>query len=240
MSNLQARWKLRLAPWTVYNQTKALAKVVTHFDRECGTNLSAFVLRARPGRTRRVTATPEELAALLRHARPHEKVWLLIQTLLALRRSDALRLAPQHYYAEAGEIRITQAKTGEPLVLPVPDVLREYFDNVPAGTPPETPFIAAYAPHRRGAQADVLYRAWRRLRRRAGVNPQLKPHDLRRTAGTALMNWTKDIRAVQQFLGHKNLASTAHYIAPIAAPELRAQLEAVQRITLPMQTEKKQ
>ena len=49
----------------------------------------------------------------------------------------------------------------------------------------------------------------------------MNAHDLRRSAATILYMATKDLRVPQQLLGHKNLASTLAYLAPMAPDEAR-------------------
>lgn len=229
MVSVQSRWRQFNSAATAYEKTKAMRRVLRWYDREAGTQLEHQLQRLRRPRPRAVVATPDELSALLHHCKPWERLWLLLASLLGLRRSDCQQLAPQHYFAEAREIRLVMKKTGEPIVLPVPDALIPYFEGARCPTP-DYPYLRAWMKRSNARLTDKTMKvAWRRLKRRARANPQLRPHDLRRTAATALMDFSKDVRAVQQFLGHRHISSTAHYIAPIAAPELREQLRAMQQ-----------
>ena len=221
-----ANWKKRFAPWTMLTWTNNLRHALRWLDHHAGSELAHEVPRLRKPRPREVTATPEEVAALIRVARPWERLWLMFCIFLGVRRADAMQLSAQHWYSEASELRWTQQKTGEAQVLPVPPELAAYLNNAPTG-PPEQPFLARYRTKKSKLTPDVLHRSWHNMKRRAGITRDLYPHDLRRTAATALMEFTKDIRAVQQFLGHRALSSTAHYIARLAPEEMRAQLEAL-------------
>lgn len=62
--------------------------------------------------------------------------------------------------------------------------------------------------------------AWQKLCKAHAI-AGLHPHDLRRTVSTALFDATHDLRASQLYLGHKNLASTVHYLAPLTETQLR-------------------
>ena len=55
---------------------------------------------------------------------------------------------------------------------------------------------------------------FRRLMQRAGEScdlPDLHPHMLRHSCGFALANRGKDVREIQDYLGHKNIQNTVGY-----------------------------
>lgn len=54
--------------------------------------------------------------------------------------------------------------------------------------------------------------AWRKVRKRAGVNPRLTLHGFRHTLAVSLYAISHDLRLVQQMLGHRSLASTMRYL----------------------------
>ena len=85
---------------------------------------------------------------------------------------------------------------GEPMVgsgLPAEDADCEAFRGKPIGS-------------------HTLAQQWKRLRKKAGVSQELWFHDLRRTSAVALYALTKDLTAVEAFLGHASLASTCGYL----------------------------
>ncbi len=49
-------------------------------------------------------------------------------------------------------------------------------------------------------------------------------HDLRRTAGSLLLKHKGNLKAVQKFLGHKDIATTARVYTPILNDDLRKDL----------------
>jgi integrase len=60
---------------------------------------------------------------------------------------------------------------------------------------------------------DALQYIVRVAGKQAGLGDAVHPHQLRHGAGYALINSGTDVRLVQDFLGHKNIATTAHYTA---------------------------
>lgn len=60
-----------------------------------------------------------------------------------------------------------------------------------------------------------------RLARRAGLKAHVKSHDLRATFGTAAYEKTKDLRAVQELLGHAHSSTTEIYTG-ISTAAMRA------------------
>jgi site-specific recombinase XerC len=112
------------------------------------------------------------------------------------------------------------AKGGKRRVLPTTgDVDELLAAAAQCATHPSDPAIAAL--HGRSLSRPALDAAWWRLKQKAGINPALRLHDLRRTTATNLYRITHDLRAVQEYLGHDALASTTHYLAPLGEQRLR-------------------
>jgi integrase len=151
-------------------------------------------------------------------------VVVLLAANAGLRRSDCLRVAPAHYNAEARTITIDQRKTGDTVSIPVTQALAHLLDHAPTKTP-TTPFYELY--RGKPISPDGLTSAWHALKKNAGVDGGLWLHDLRRTLAVSLYEISKDLRVVEQMLGHANLSSTVHYLEHRDPAKLRPYLDAL-------------
>lgn len=114
-------------------------------------------------------------------------------------------------------LRIT-GKGGKERVVPILPIIRDA--------------MAAYLPHRGGAEPDaplfigargnrldaaVAQRSLREYRRLAGIPEHATPHALRHSFATHLLGGGADLRAIQELLGHASLSTTQRYTAVDAA-----------------------
>jgi len=128
-------------------------------------------------------------------------------------------------------------KGGDIYELPLSDELEQLFALAPVDD--DRPFLESL----RGPEGlgrahvricdDTIREAWQRLKRRTGVNPELKPHDLRRTTADLAWEATHDLRIVQQLLGHKSMATTAEYLQHRDQATLRPLIQALKQFVKP-------
>jgi integrase len=222
-------WKAKLSPASRYTLTRRLLRLLRFIaDTASIPSLEYAVSKARRPGPRRVIATPEEISALIRACGPEK--WMLGVVLLGahagLRRSDIMRIAPVHYDAEKRLLAIDQKKTGNTVTIPVTDALAAWLEGVVPDTI-HTTYVEAYAfgP----VSLSLLADHWKSLKKHAGVNRELWIHDLRRTAAVSLYELTKDLRAVEAFLGHASLASTCGYLEHRDPNKLRPYLDSIWR-----------
>lgn len=79
--------------------------------------------------------------------------------------------------------------------------------------PVDTAYVAFFGVKKgKTRTAATLVQSFKRLLRTHGLDPALRPHDLRRTTAVRVLEATGDIREVQAALGHKRLANTVHYL----------------------------
>jgi integrase len=225
LHSLHARWKMRMQPGGLYDYNLALRHLVKNIGASIGRpDLVDQVPRARKPSPRKTIATPGDLRKLI-DASP---TWLRTIILLAahggFRRSDCMRVAPIHYNAEARTITIDQQKTGQTVSVPVSDELAANLEAAPEAQP-LTPFYQIH----RGAPItnSGLNAAWHRLKTKTGADAELWLHDLRRTLAVSLYEVSKDLRVVEQMLGHTSLASTATYLEHRDPAKLKPYLDSL-------------
>ena len=207
-------WKGKVSQATRYNRHHTLRKFLIAIQR--GDLTVAKTPKPQP---RTTIATPEELHRLLDTAPPWLKLFITIGATQGLRHGDILRLAPKHYDADRKILTITQQKTQSEVQLPVPPGLAATLE---ANTPPDpnTPYV--FHVHCGPISQSGVIAAWQRAKRVAGVNVKLWIHDLRRTLAVSLYEVSKDLRIVEQALGHRSLATTTRYLEHRDPEKLRS------------------
>jgi integrase/recombinase XerD len=170
--------------------------------------------------------TREEVAALLKAARSSPFTYTLVATLLAtgLRVSDTCHLRTDDIDRRSGMIHVRQGKGSKPRSVKLGDLhlrlLRRYWVVERPKGPwlfPAQRLIApgVVDPEHRWAERPVSPAVVRgrldALVRRAGLQRSVKPHDLRRTYATWLLEAGVDLRTVQVLLGHASPETAARY-----------------------------
>jgi integrase len=194
-------------------------------------------VRRYPGvRPRNVTATREEIDALLDAAPPHMRLWLLFCSDLAIRSGTAVRLRPANYDPRHRELRFV-TKANAHMTLPVTDEIADLLALCDQHK--DEPFIRQLWPahtHRCGPPLrpgcdgiDALRWQFHRLCKQVGITRRITPHDMRRATAVAMLEHTKDLRAVQAILGHRNLQSTFWYLDHDLRQVNRSTLELLKR-----------
>jgi len=216
---LLAEWKRKYRPstvWTYRNELRHLMAALAQF----GAPHISLPRSPRP-KARAVTASPEELARLFKAPPPWLQLFQLLYFQCGLRLSETLRVTPRSWDREQHTVTL-QVKGGHVRTAQITGEIETLFASA-SNPDADEPFIFALRGRRltpRGVEA-----AWQTHRHRAGVNPALTPHDLRRTAASIVQAATHDIRAVQALLGHQSLTSSLAYIAPLDPAEVRKHQE---------------
>lgn len=140
----------------------------------------------------------------------------LVQFLLGtgLRSEEMVCLRVEEIDLAGQSVFVSEGKGRKQRYVPLPDVLvpivREWLQGRTEG------FVA------RMPQITLYYRV-RRLGKLCGFPGIIHPHTLRHTMATRVYEVTRDLRVVQELLGHESIATTQIYAA--CAPSIR--LEAV-------------
>ncbi|MGC1604241.1 MAG: site-specific integrase [Candidatus Acidiferrum sp.] len=212
---LVGNWRKRHKPSTAYNyraKLKALLSAMAPFG------LQPMRVPKVPLPNQRATiATGDELYRLLKQPPAFLRLFILLYLQCGLRRAEALAVTPRTWDREHHTVTI-RVKGGRIRTAQITDDVEALL--VSAGDPdPDTSYISAL--RGKNLTGRVILMAWQTHRKKCGINPEVTAHDLRRTAATILYHATKDLRVPQQLLGHKNLASTLSYLAPMAPDEAR-------------------
>lgn len=215
-----SEWRTRLAPNTVYHRVGLLRKLLAVLEKFGAPASPQLLPKIRRPQPRPTTATPQQIAALLRCAPAHLRLFILLAWQLALRFSETFQVTPANTNLAKGTATI-RTKGGKTRTIPLTDDVTALLKSLGTGDlegRQDWPYMALLKGkpiHPRG-----LRTAWWYLCDRANVKG-IHPHDLRRTTATNLYATCKDLRAVQQFLGHESLASTTMYLAPLSEEKLR-------------------
>jgi site-specific recombinase XerD len=186
---------------------------------------SAIVPRPRAAHSVPSTYSPDEVAAILacidRTSRVGKRDYamLLLAARLGLRRSDILSLEPANIQCGRNVIELKQAKTGEPLELPLFDDIKEaladYIKNArPDCTGHREIFLGHMAPYEPLSRSGLTLVA-RRYFKRAGIDARGRrqgPHALRASLATGMLAKDVPYGAISKVLGHAGESATKSYI----------------------------
>lgn len=220
---LVSRWKHNYAPATAYLYTchlRALARAIANLT---GHDLARTIPRLHQPRPRTQTISSEQIRSLLAYAEPWMRVFITLAAALGLRHAEALDVRPASFNPEQHTIRFV-AKGGDTHTMPTTEEVEEMFATAPAGDP-MTPLVELY--RGKPVQQCTVWWAWNRLKKKAGLPEDLRPHDLRRSAAVAGYELTHDLRFVWQLLRHRNLSTTARYLEHVNPAEIRAILQQI-------------
>lgn len=163
--------------------------------------------------------TPEEVDTLARHARKsrhgvRDRAMVLLAFRHGLRASELANLKRSDVDLNTGRLWVQRVKgslsTEQPLQGDVIRALRSYL-TLRTDSLPHLFLNDRHAPITRKA----VYNAVREAGKRGGVH--VYPHMLRHACGYALANSGLDVRALQDYLGHRDPKHTAHYSRTAAA-----------------------
>ena len=73
------------------------------------------------------------------------------------------------------------------------------------------PCKCVYCKRFAGQEIKSFRRAFKGALRRAGISPHFRIHDLRHTVGVRILQKLGDLKAAQEYLGHKDIRSTMRY-----------------------------
>ncbi len=170
--------------------------------------------------------TAEELLSLLECWNADDEISQRNSTILELmyatgaRISEIAGLALQDLDLKQGQIRI-MGKGFKERIVPIHPMACSSLQNYLANVRPriiarskssnsKTQFVFISS---RGnpMKADAIRRVFKESLARAGLDPAFRPHDMRHSFATDLLEGGADLRTVQELLGHSSLSTTQIY-----------------------------
>ncbi|HKI81750.1 MAG TPA: tyrosine-type recombinase/integrase, partial [Pseudodesulfovibrio sp.] len=159
--------------------------------------------------------TEAEVERLIKFAQSHGRhghrdgTLLLVAFSHGLRVSELVGLKWDQVDLKAGLLHVRRLKSGTPSTHPLRGreirALRKLSRDYP-----DTPFV--FVTERKGPMTTATVRKLvARTGERAGFDFPVHPHMLRHAAGFKLANAGHDTRAIQHYLGHKNIQHTVRY-----------------------------
>lgn len=168
----------------------------------CTTDPTEHIRRPRLRRSLPRPASTQDLVFAIQGAVPEMRCWLLLAALQGFRCKEIAGLEREDVVETEGLIRVSHAKGMHERILPLhPDVL-EALRCLPM------PRTGAVFP---GVSPPKLSRRVNDYLRDLGIPSTA--HQLRHWFGTELYRSTRDLRLVQEMLGHQSPSATAGYTA---------------------------
>ena len=165
--------------------------------------------------------TQHEIAALMAAARQNryghrDATMILVAFRHGLRAAEAVDLRWDQVDFRTATLHVRRVKQGSPSTHPIlGDELRA-LRRLQRDQEPKSPFVFT---SERGAPFTTA--GFARMIERAGIEAKLgykaHPHMLRHACGFALVNKGEDTRALQAYLGHRNIQHTVRYTELSAA-----------------------
>jgi type 1 fimbriae regulatory protein FimB/type 1 fimbriae regulatory protein FimE len=155
-----------------------------------------------------VTRLMKAASKVGRHAH-RDSTLILVTYRHGFRVSELVALGWNQVELDSGKMHVNRAKDGSPSVHPIrgPEIraLRRLKRDYP-----ESPYV--FVTERKGPLTDSAVRKMvARAGEKAGFDFPIHPHMLRHATGYKLANDGHDTRAIQQYLGHKNIQHTVRY-----------------------------
>jgi len=131
--------------------------------------------------------------------KPKDYLVLRLMTDAGLRRGEVTKLKVRHVGTKALRFR---GKEDRDRTVPLTKELAAALEPYYRGKSPDDLVL--------GVGEGVIYRVVKKYGKLVG-KPELKPHDLRHSFGTRLLEQGADLRVIQELLGHANVSTTQIY-----------------------------
>ena len=159
--------------------------------------------------------TEAEVARLIDQAKDNrhghrDATMILVAYRHGLRVSELTDLRWDQIDFNAATLHVRRAKRGTPATHPIVGDEMRALRRLQREQDPKSPFV--FTPERGSPFATAGFaRLLERAGEAAGLGIKVHPHMLRHACGFALSNKGHDTRALQAYLGHRNIQHTARY-----------------------------
>lgn len=217
---------------------------IASFLRFAGVDRSILPPPPRYDETLPTIYTSDEISGILGSADPYMHLVIGLALKCGLRDQEIMHLEWSDIHRRDSVLRVSskprygfRVKDSEERDLPVPDDLLEELKDW-QDSHPDRALIAAT---KHGNPNSKLLRTLKHLAKRARLNcgqcdgckaktrecQQWTLHKFRRTYCTTLLRSGLDLRTVQAYMGHADLASTMRYLRPASGAEAQAKINAI-------------
>jgi len=158
-------------------------------------------------------ASVEEVDALLR-ALTHRRYQAIAMVLYGagLRLDEALALEVGDIDGARGVIRVRHGKGDQAREAKLSPTLLKWLRDYWSAERPPLPYLFASRRTGRPPTQDTVRHALAAASEQAGLKKCVKPHMLRHSCGTHLLDAGVDLRVIQVMLGHRSIQTTARYV----------------------------
>jgi integrase/recombinase XerC len=167
-------------------------------------NAAAALPRVKPKRTPRPILKTEQLGDILARAAEPWRTWFTVAAYAGLRSCEIAGLNREHVTDR--HVWVRRGKGGKERLVPTHPRVWAAMQSLPSG-----PVALDRDRTTRLTAVQVVHRGNRQLRTVLGY-PGISMHRLRAWFGTSAYRATKDLRAVQELLGHASPATTQLYV----------------------------
>ncbi len=144
----------------------------------------------------------------------HQPVYLAIAMVLygtGLRIDEALSLEVGDIDGQRGVLRVRHGKGDRARDVRLSPGLLQYLRDYWYRERPPRPYLFASRRTGRPPTPDAVRRAFALAQEQAGITKRVRPHVLRHSYATHLLEAGTDIRVIQALLGHRSLQTTMRY-----------------------------
>lgn len=153
-----------------------------------------------------IVLSPRETMVMLEATEPVYRAYFLALYSAGLRSAEARSLKPENVDFENRIIKVRQKGGGEKIV-PASDLLLEHLKKIQ----PRRRGDFYFKNPRTGRPIADLRRPIMRARKKAGIAKKITPHLFRHSIATHLLGRGVNLRTIQKFLGHSQIATTEFY-----------------------------